>query len=118
MSAESEEDREKRKFDPILRQLIFHQLVEPSVEGGARGWRLVPAASERLSELSSPPPAGDKVVYFSHHCARCRRKRPTRRREEQYVCEECWTAPATVFAGQPAAPLVAPAPGAAGGLTA
>ncbi|HMD45638.1 MAG TPA: hypothetical protein VKG43_05740 [Acidimicrobiales bacterium] len=92
MRVETDEDRARRRFDPILRQLLAAQLVVSGTTGdGTATWRLTAAAAERLALLAGPAPADDKVVYFSRHCERCGQRRPTRHRHDQYVCEECWS---------------------------
>ncbi|HLN16262.1 MAG TPA: hypothetical protein VK277_05840 [Acidimicrobiales bacterium] len=105
MSAETEAERARRRFDPVLRQLLSTHLVEPATDvDGAPVWRLSEMAQERLAELSAPPPPGDKVVYFSHHCARCDQRGPTRRRGEAYVCDPCWAVEAPTWS-EPAVPV-------------
>jgi len=77
------------QHDHLLRQLLASRLVEPSTGEGGHGWRLSSSAEQRLRELVTPPPAADKMVFFSHRCARCGEQRPTRRLPDGFVCDPC-----------------------------
>lgn len=77
------------QHDQLLRELLAHRLVEPADGPAGRSWRLSAAAEHRLRELVAPPPAADKMVFFSHRCIRCGETRPTRRQPDGFVCDPC-----------------------------
>ena len=90
------------RFDPLLRQLLDFHLVELAMRDGSAIFQLSAGAEQRLQELVAPTPDADKLVSFTHRCAVCGEKRPTRRRHGASVCDPCWSQAADHPAEQPA----------------
>lgn len=78
-------------FDPLLRDLLLWELVEPGAGGESPRWQLSERAQSRLDDLvvhrSIPSP--DRLVYLDHRCAICGGRKPTRLRDGGYVCDPC-----------------------------
>jgi hypothetical protein len=75
-------------FDPLLRDLVAWGLVTRS----ENSWELVEAAQTRLDEVAhrARPVSVENFVYLDHRCVRCQERRPTRLREEGYLCDPCF----------------------------
>jgi hypothetical protein len=91
------------RFDPLLRQLLDFHLVELAMRDGSAVFQLSAVAEHRLQELVAPTPDADKLVSFTHRCAECGEKRPTRRRHGASVCDPCWIRAGDHRAEQPPA---------------
>jgi ribosomal protein L37AE/L43A len=93
-------ERTIRTFDPLLRDLITWNLVKAD---GDR-WELSERAQRRLAELAEASASwpAERTVYMGHRCDRCGARGMTRLREGAYVCDPCWSRPAT----PPDAPVV------------
>jgi len=111
MDTHDEAARPFIRFDPLLRQLLDFRLVELAMRDGGAVFQLSPEAEQRLQELVAPTPDADKLVSFTHRCAVCGEKRPTRHRHGASVCDPCWTRsaePPTV--GPPPVAVADPSP--------
>ena len=77
-------------FDPMLRNLIYWDLVARVEEPSGHEWRLVERARLRLDEIGAEPVSEvEHMVFFDHCCSLCSFRRLTRLRGSRYVCDEC-----------------------------
>ncbi len=108
MDTQDDAARPFTRFDPLLRQLLDFHLVELAMRDGGAVFQLSAEAERRLQELVAPTPDADKLVSFSHRCAVCGEKRPTRRRHGASVCDPCWSRSERPVDGSPAVAVADP----------
>lgn len=87
------------RYDALLRELVTFGLVETTLEGGRRSWRLTPAAVARLDHLRPPSVQPGRTMHFGRRCDECYEPTVTRLVGERYLCVTCLAA---LEAAQPA----------------
>jgi hypothetical protein len=81
-----------KTFDPLLRDLVGWGLVTKAKDGSGK-WLIAEHAQRRLDELVHlvSPIDAQNVVHFNRKCAQCQQQKPTRLRDERYLCDPCNT---------------------------
>jgi len=77
------------RYDALLRELLTFGLVEASLDGGRRSWRLTPGAVARLDHLRPPSVEPGRTMHFGRRCDSCYEPTVTRLVGERYLCAAC-----------------------------
>lgn len=80
------------RYDALLRELLTFGLVETTLEGGRRSWRLTPAAVARLDHLRPPSVQPGRTMHFGRRCDECYEPTVTRLIGGRYLCVTCLAA--------------------------